>query len=221
MDDRLLIAEGLSSSALQNTGLEAVPIDILALALAHGLSAQPARHTSLRGPLLEFDEGLPIPRKRSAIAHELGHHLAKVAGEDDRDEHLAWAIGGALLMPSRDLKREVFGRAWDLEELPGIYGVSWEMLARRLVSVMGSVISVWDNGRLSRRWRSPWLRGCGWCKRRPPTWEHDFAQLCVKHACHVTEDGGLRRAYWVPSPGWRRVVVVSEIESWEAATTLE
>lgn len=215
MDERSLLAEGLGSSALDFFGAAGPPIDIVELARAHGLAVVAGEVPMLLGSTIVYESRLDASRQRSRIAHELGHELARRSGEDDRDEKLAWAIGAAVLIPSKLLKRDVADRCWDLATLPALYGVSWEMLVRRLCHVLGCVVSVWDEGRLTRRWRSPWLLSRGWHQRSVPEWELHLAAECAIDEWHVYETDGVA-AYYVPSPGWHRVVVVSEVDCWEA-----
>ncbi len=219
MDERFLLAEGLSRAFLDMTGLGSPVVDVVAHSAHLGVKLVPARQAAVMGGNVSTHNGLPEPRQRIRTAHELGHILAERAGEDPRDETLAWATGAGLLMPAREFRRDLAERCWDLDGLPGLYGVSWEVLVRRLCHVAGAVVSIWDNGRLSRRWRSPWLQSYGFSGQRVPDWEMELADECRRDAWHVFEEDGVA-AYYVPSPGWQRVIVVAEVEAWEERSRL-
>lgn len=215
MDEHTLVAEGLSRSLLDEVGAD-VPVDLRAVSDHLGLSLRAGTVDALVCGSVLFDAKKARPRQRIRIAHELGHALAARHGEDDRDESLAWKIGAAILIPAQSLKRELDARRWDLRGLPRLYGVSWEVLARRLCFVAGAVVSIWDQRRLTRRWRSPWLRSSGWSRRSVPAWEAALSSRCSEEERYTHERGA--SAYWVPSRGFRRVVVVTDVESWEGLT---
>lgn len=84
--------------------------------------------------IIENDKHAPA-RRRSNIAHELGHHLLEhpfdqvVLGEDhkwvfdDRQEKQATFIAGELLIPLKAAERMAFG-GWDNTSVAARYGVS-------------------------------------------------------------------------------------------------
>jgi len=154
-------------------------------------------------------------RARIRVAHEIAHKLLEKAGEDRECERSAWAIASALLMPASQLKRDLSVTDWDLESLQPKYNVSWEMMARRVPQVAGTVSRIWDNGELTRSWRSPWLYSRGYHGRKPFAWEVELAERCRSARSHVDEREGVG-AWYVPNGDWQRVLVVSQIEAWEA-----
>lgn len=131
---------------------------------------------------------------------------------------VASAIASAILVPERDVKRELSRTAWNLAELVERYGVSWEVIARRLPNVVGAVVTIVDNGRVRWRRRSSWLTGPGGPdRRRIEPWERQLLSEAAGSGQHVYA-GNLVAAYSVPSPGWNRVVLVAGVEEWEART---
>jgi hypothetical protein len=211
--------EGIARELLDASGLDDPPVSPLWLARHLGLVPIPSSRTAIAGPVLLFDDRLPERRRRIRVAHELGHALLRRAGLDDRDERAAWHVGAALVVPGVRLRRDLSRHAWDLRPLVDRYDVSWEVLARRLTSAVSSVVSVWDNGELTRRWSSPWLQTCALRRRGTPGWEAELAGECRALERDVTPEN-LVAAYHVPSDeGWGvRVVVVSAADEWEART---
>jgi hypothetical protein len=97
---------------------------------------------------------------RWQLAHELGHVFAARGGLDRSCERTASALGAALLLPDRTLKRELDAHAWDLEPIIDRHGVTWMIAVRRTVEVVSAYGTVVDaRGRVRWRGRSPWLLG--------------------------------------------------------------
>lgn len=216
--DRLDL-EGIAREILDGSGLDEAPVSALAIARHLGLVPMPSNTTAVAPPVLLFDEALSEERQRIRVAHEIGHVLLARAGHDDRDERAAWHVGAALVMPARGLRADLARHQWDLAEIVPRYGVSWEAMARRLTSLVGCVVSVWDRGELARRWCSPWIRSPMVARRGTPGWEAQLAGECRELEAHLHPEN-LVAAYHVPSAdGWgTRVVVVSGLEEWEART---
>ena len=210
MDQMLLDAEGAARLALDSVGGDPCPYRMLS---AWELGWTTWLGPSIRrGSLVFLDARKSATRQRWDAAHEFGHFIAGHVGLDPRDERTANAIASAVLMPDADYKRSASTCGWDLDALTSEYGVSYEAAARRLCQVRGAVASVFDDDRLTRRWRSPWLVGGGFSRRSVPSWELAVAQECVDAGEGVR---GQPSVYWLPSSWGERVVVVTDVESWE------
>ena len=219
MDDRLLDVTGAARFFLDSCGSPEAPVDPVELAHLWGMevvhSSGPA---CTRGHVIFHDPGREPWQQRFDVAHELGHLAARHAGLPAQHCPTASEIGGAILVPRDDLKRELTRTGWDLAELVGRYQVSWEVLARRLPRVVSSVVTIVDNGRIWYRERSQWLQAPqGPARRRLEHWEERLVLQAATSGQHVYA-ANLVTAYSVPSPGWDRVVLVAGIEEWEAKT---
>ena len=219
MDDRLLDIAGAARFLLDSCGTPSPPIDPVEMARMWGAevieSEGPAKTV---GGVITFDPAREPWQIRFDIAHELGHLAARHVGLPVQHCPTASEIGGAILVPPDDLKRELSRTAWDLAELVERYQVSWEVLVRRLPRVASCVVTIVDNGRVWYRERSRWLHGPGGPRRRRlEEWEERLVVEAAGSERHVYADN-LVTAYSVPSPGWDRVVLVAGIEEWEART---
>lgn len=126
-----------------------IPVYCLTDCLDHGLSLQAAEHSAeqhtsswsaMLVPLgtarviIENDAHAPV-RRRSNIAHELGHHLLEhpfdqvIFGEDhkrvfdEQQEKQAAFMAGELLIPLKAAERMAFD-GWDNTSVAARYGVS-------------------------------------------------------------------------------------------------
>lgn len=214
MDEMLLDAEGAARFLLDSCGIGEPMIDPYFIAKEWGYRARLGRRSHTLGPLLTIRQNQSETRQRFDLAHELAHIVAKHVGLDEHCERLANQVASAILMPDSAFKRDLSASDWCLDDLTSAYGVSYETAARRVVHVRGAVVSVLDNGRLSRRWRSPWLQGRGFSQKRLPSWEGDLAAECRSTAAGI--DTGGARAYFVESSGWERVVVLTQVSEWES-----
>jgi len=119
--------------------------------------------------------GVPGDRQRLSLAHELGHIVLKVVGDDVTEEKAAYRFASALLAPASALRREVGERrsAVDLGELV--------MLKQRYrMSLQAIVYRLRELGIISDNHGQNWfvsIKGKGWGKVEPweilkeePTW---------------------------------------------------
>jgi hypothetical protein len=166
--------------------------------------------STMRGGVVLIDERKTSAGHRWDAAHELGHIFAGHCGLDPRSETIANIIAASILMPDGPWKRDLDASEWDLEALIQLYGVSFEVAARRASEVRGAVCSAWEGERLVARWRSPWLHARGYSSKRVPAWEREIAMDCQRDVCHLRE--GEARAWWAP----HRVFVVTPVEVWES-----
>lgn len=92
-------------------------------------------------------------RKNFALAHEVMELELKKVLEDQRECH-RWANLGAsfLLMPTAWFRDECQKTGFDIAELKTIFSTaSWEAVALRTLNFSESIITVVDNGRVTRR----------------------------------------------------------------------
>lgn len=192
-------AEGAARFLLDSTGSDGPPTDVTHAAQAWGYDVQIGDRSTTAGPLIVVERSLSAHRRRWHIAHELGHIAARHTGMDPRCERTANAIASALLMPQHQFSLDVAASRWSLTRLCTRYEVSFEAAAWRLSRLRRANVSVWDNGELRRTNR----------REATPVWESSLARFCREERTTLTEESGLLRAYWLPSPGWERVIVVS------------
>jgi len=92
-------------------------------------------------------------RKNFALAHEIMELELKKVLEDPRECH-RWANLGAsfLLMPTPWFREECLRSNFDLAELKNAFSTaSWEVVALRTLSFSESLITIVDEGRVTRR----------------------------------------------------------------------
>jgi len=119
--------------------------------------------------------GVPGDRQRLSLAHELGHIVLKVLGDEVTEEKAAYRFASALLAPASALRREVGEQrnAVDLGELV--------MLKQRYrMSLQAIVYRLRELGIISDNHGQNWfvsIKGKGWGKVEPweilkeePTW---------------------------------------------------
>lgn len=219
MLERDLDTAGAARFLLESVGLPEPPVDPFEIASEWGLTVcWTAGPSCLSGPVLFVHKHDEPERRRWDCAHELGHFIAWHVGLPHKSESVANAIASATLLPDRAIKRDLSRVAWDLAELVPLYGVSWEVMARRLPNVVSCVSTIVDNGKVWFRRRSPWLRGPGVPKRRElERWEDRLVMEAAGGEQHVYVEN-LITAYSVPTPGWDRVVLVAGVEEWERRT---
>lgn len=113
-------------------GPQALPVTLTHVAGLPAASSE-ARNTAAR--IIIENESHALVRRRSNIAHELGHHLLEhpfdqvILGEDhkrqfdDQQEKQATFMAGELLIPLAAAKRMAFDD-WDNARVAAAYGVS-------------------------------------------------------------------------------------------------
>lgn len=208
MHESLLDIAGAARFFLDSCGVDGPMVDPWAMAEAWGYLVVDASRSQTGLGIIAVRPGRDSGR-RFDLAHELGHIVAKHAGLNDRCEFIASAIASAVLLPDAAFKRDLGVYAWDLEVLAELYGVSFEVAARRVQEVRGSVITHWRDDRVVSRSRSAWLSSRGFSRRRVHSWERELASECASHECHIEEDGA--RFYWDSGDVWS----VVPVEVWE------
>ena len=211
MDETLLDIAGAARFALDSVHAGGGPVCPFELLDAWGVHWCRYRGLSMnRGGLVCIDERKSEAGQRWDAAHELGHIIAAHAGLNSHSERIANGIASGILMPDGAWKRDLGRTGWHMVELAERYGVSLEVATRRTTEVRAAVVSSWQGTQLARRWRSPWLQGRGFSRRRVPAWERALAQDCARDVYHLTE--GEARAWWAPHGVW----VVTPAEGWES-----
>lgn len=210
------VVEGVARDAVLNIGFS--PEESL-VDFAHriGITVIPGRRFSYMAEcdtIVNASASVDCPRDRIRLAHEIGHALLKRAGEDYRSERMAWMVGAALLMPEEEIKARLSSEACDLPSVAKRYNVSLEALARRVTDVLSSVARIWDNGKLSKSIRSPWLKNPSYLENVATDWESSVATSAVNGLrSHEQVHVGVAK-----SLSWTRVVIVTPIEHWESLT---
>jgi len=148
--------EGLARELLERVGLEA-PIDALDLAEALGLQVAyaSASHSAIFGRTILVPARARVSQLHWLAAHEIGHFVAREAGEDDACDVVANYLAGALLLPRAQFERDL-RRGWDLRALMGRHPYApAHAIAVRVVQLREASTAVYDQGRLRRRWGRP------------------------------------------------------------------
>lgn len=210
MDQLLLDIAGAARFLLDSCDVTEPRVPILEMAQAWGFCVMEGYTSRNHAGVITYDATKPEAQQRFDVAHELGHVIANHVGLSPYCERTASLIAAATLCPDAAWKRDLGTYEWDLEALSDIYGVGYEVAARRALEVRGAVVSAWERGRLVGRWRSPWLRGRGFSRRRVPAWERALAEATHENSCPLVE--GTVRSWWTPSRVW----VVAPVEAWEA-----
>jgi predicted transcriptional regulator len=92
-------------------------------------------------------------RKNFALAHEIVELELKKVLDDPRECH-RWANLGAsfLLMPTPWFRQECQRANFDIAELKNVFSTaSWEAIALRTLNFSEAIITIVDNGRVTRR----------------------------------------------------------------------
>jgi len=92
-------------------------------------------------------------RKNFALAHEIVELELKKVLEDHRESH-RWANLGAsfLLMPTPWFREECFKTGFDIAKLKKVFSTaSWEAISLRTLNFSEAVITIVDNGHVTRR----------------------------------------------------------------------
>jgi len=200
--------EGVARAVHDATGIDA-PVSAFELAAAYELRClADTRGTAyLDGQDVHYDGQARLVRQHGMIAHEVAHYVLQLYGEDD-PEPAARYTAGALMLPRAIFDRDVRSTAWDLEQLRRRHpNTSAEMLARRLTQVREAVVTVLDEGRVTRRISSPWLPGP---PRRPTPVELDLADAALESG-EPQRANDLMAAYPLFDGSHRRVIVVAEL----------
>jgi len=198
--------EGVARSVHEQTGIGA-PVDAFQLARACGLVVLPGgRRASLAGDVVRYDSQARPQRQHGLIAHEVAHYVLRLHGEDDA-EAAARYTAGALMLPKPAFDRDVRAVAWNLEQLRQRHpNASAEMIARRLTQVREAVVTVLDEGRVTRRVGSPWMPEPS---RRMTTTERELADAALTSG-ETQRANDLLAAYALFDGSHRRVIVIAE-----------
>ncbi len=107
--------------------------------------------------LIHLDPNQFEPRLNFSFCHELAHILlehtsaAEITSDMERD---ADELASELLLPMHEFKPAA--RSLDMKELKESFPhASWEAIGRRLLGLTDIVLTIWDDGKLTRRLGSP------------------------------------------------------------------
>lgn len=207
--------EGAASEVLDATGTTA-PVDAFALASACHLHVRVGgvAEAELRGDTIYFNPRMRLARQHMRIAHEIGH-FALDRHELCDSEDGARYVGGALLMPRRELVRDLTRTAWSIPRLRELHvNASATALAIRITQLHDAVVSIIDPRGRKRAWRrpSPWIADRR-LSGRPSRWETDLARAAWEARAEVRGD---ELCYAMPlfddEGSEDRVIVVCELE---------
>lgn len=214
---------------LGDLGILEPPVDALQVARGIGIEVHMNRKQTSRGRIVEFN-GIPTitlrpePRKERCqwtVAHEVGKFLIPrladrlpddLAPIDDASrEWFANRFAVHLLVPTDWYADDAPRLDHDLIALKLLYRTaSYEVLAMRLLDVRPkSIITIFDNGRLTRR--------LGNMSHRSPS----PAEIERECRCEASQSGMLAkrvgdsisvRAWPIHEDGWKREILLTEVE---------
>ncbi|MDP8208211.1 MAG: ImmA/IrrE family metallo-endopeptidase [Candidatus Electryonea clarkiae] len=116
--------------------------------LANNLTAY--KYDDSAGAVVVIDSNMPSERQNFALSHETAHILLGHSGEiDPVEEQEANRLASELLLPESEFAPE----AWrDLRELRELFShASFEAIGRRRLAFVDGVLTIVDNGKLTRR----------------------------------------------------------------------
>jgi hypothetical protein len=148
------VLEALAQEVHESTG-GLLPVDGFELAHLCGCELVPWRKAQgLRvGDTIRFPMKARPTRQHGVVSHELGHWLLEDAGLDPADEDAARYLAGALLLPYRPFRRDLMACNWDLFAIMERHpNASAEMIVCRMTQVGPAAASIWDAGKLARRY---------------------------------------------------------------------
>jgi hypothetical protein len=151
------VLEALAQEVHESTG-GLLPVDAFELAHLCGVELIPWRKAAgLRvGDTIRYPMKARPVRQHGVIGHELGHWLLEDAGMDPADEDAARYLAGALMLPRRAFVRDLMACDWDLFWLMERHpNASAEMIVCRMTQVGQCAASIWDAGKLARRYGAP------------------------------------------------------------------
>ncbi len=101
-------------------------------------------------PIVVLDNSLPAERLNFALAHEVAHILLGHTDEvQPNEEAEANSLASEMLLPDQPFRSDA---SLPLEELKTIYShASYEALARRKLRFSSAVLTIVDNGAVTRR----------------------------------------------------------------------
>jgi hypothetical protein len=182
--------EAVASEILEATGTTA-PVDAFALAAACGFElrlggvpeAQIGRSTICVNPRMRQ------ARQHMRIAHELGHFALERHGLPDSERGASY-VGGALLLPRREMMRDISRTAWSLDAIRELHpNASNTAIALRITQLREAVMTIIDPKGHKRPWRqmSHALRGDERL-RKLSDWERDLAACAYAEGREIRGD---------------------------------
>lgn len=204
--------EGAAAELLDATCTTA-PVDAYALAAACGFDV---RHWSSAGAAREGDTikvnpRVRVVRRHGLIAHELGHFALERARLEDTEQGAKY-VGGALMLPARETRRDLAQTAWSIAKMRTRHvNASATAIAVRITQLRDAVATIVDPDDRVAPWRvwSPWLSDPRIQRLSP--WERGLVRRAIDVGDEVRGD---ELCYALPliDGTWRRVIVVCEAE---------
>lgn len=207
--------EGAAAELLDATATSA-PVDAFALAAACELEVRVGgvAEAELRDDVIYFNPKMRLARQHMRIAHELGHFALERHELPDSEDGARY-VGGALLMPRREMVRDLTRTAWSIARLRELhFNASATALAIRITQLHDAVVSIIDPRGRKRAWRrpSPWIADRR-LSGRPSRWEMELARAAWESRSEVRGD---ELCYAMPlfddEGSEDRVIVVCELE---------
>lgn len=213
--------EGAARELLDATCTTA-PVNALDLADALGFTveywARANADVDREAGIIFVPSGARPERMQSLVAHELGHVALDRAGLP-QSERAATYCGGALLMPWRDMYRNIRDAAWSPTALRTIHVHAGHVaLAVRITQMRTAALALFDPHGRTPTWRVASERVGRDIARTPTRLEHDLAIEAWNEQCEVRH-GELVVATPLPDylPGEHRVLVIGHVDELRAA----
>jgi hypothetical protein len=187
----------------------------LELADAHGIALQfnpflpggvPAYKYEVpgNGPVVVLNETLPPERANFSLAHEVAHIiLGHTGGVEPEEEGEANRLASELLLPEALFRQHLY---MNLRGLKNIFPqASFEVLGRRWLQFHSGVLTIVDDGNLSRRYISDGFSA----PPEPVPFEWDIISQTYRdrHDTEAVEEGLFARSTYVDSGPILRVLL--------------
>jgi hypothetical protein len=204
---------------LDACGIEGPPVDPFSIVrvfnqrafrvkLPHGFKASVRK----AGGLTEFliNNNLRYEQQCFSLAHEI---FERILDENDKSIRHFWANRGAssLLMPEQFFLPACKETKYDLLKLKDIFSnVSYEAIAYRILHFRPGVITIYDNGTVTKRMGSD---GINYPKKPIPTEISVYNAVIETEERSALEDEGISVQGWPVFEGnWKRVILFTEAD---------
>lgn len=148
------ILEGIAEEILDATSTTP-PVDAFALAAACDFELRfgGVPEAQIRRSTICVNPRMRPARQHMRIAHELGHFALERHGLPDSERDASY-VGGALLLPRREMIRDITRTAWSLDALRAMHpNASNTAIALRITQLREAVMTIVDPKGHKRPWR--------------------------------------------------------------------
>lgn len=236
--------EGAASELLWEIGIDRPPVDAFEVAYRLGLTiaedralASRARYVRLGHDSCSTDNGtillaseLRPERRQWSVAHEVGEFACQRVfdrlGVIPMDaplgsrEGVANRMAGTLLLPRRWFVPDAQNVDWDLHALKRLYPTaSHELIGRRTLELFRgpAVVTIFDQGDIAWRRSNCQPTSAHLSEPEHLVWSHSHRQAANTEEFPLMPGIARVRCWPIHEPGWRREILLTELDEFEAA----